>query len=363
MKKDIIIFGKGDYYATKKKQIEELYNVKFFLDNSLKYDEVIFDSKEKVNVYNPQKIKELSGGNMPILLMSVRWLEMWKQLMELGVEDERIIFGISIPPYLDVVEEMFFSLGASLCSRNGKIVVQYETTEKSFASEEEYKEAVRKMFYDRNPYIKLISDMPLVPTSKRFGQERGKAIDRFYIEKFLGENEKYICGTVMEIAERRYTKMFGKNAEQSLMLHINGWGEGVIKGNLATGEGIVENSVDCMICTQTIQFIYDIHSCVKNIYKLLKPGGTALITCGCIAQLSLYDYRNWGEYWRFTEQSLRKLLQESFKEENINIYSYGNMKAAIAFLYGLCVEELSEEDLDYKDIQYPLIIAAVVRKE
>lgn len=175
------------------------------MDNSLNLDEVIFDPKEKVNVYHPQKIKELSkGGGVPILLMSVRWFEMWKQLMELGVEDERIIFEISIPPYVDIVEEMFFSLGASFCSRNGKVVVRYETTVKTFTDEEEYKEIVRKLFYDRNPYIKLISDMPLVPTSKRFGQERGKAIDRYYIEKFLKENEKYICGIVMEIAERGF---------------------------------------------------------------------------------------------------------------------------------------------------------------
>lgn len=146
------------------------------------------------------------------------------------------------------------------------------------------------------------------------------------------------------------------------ILHVNGGGSHIVKGNLATGEGLVENSVDCLICTQTLQFIYDIHSAVKNIYKILKPGGAALITVPLISQLSLYDYKNWGCYWRLTDQSMEKMMKEVFGEKQVDVFSYGNMKSAVAFLYGICQENMRKSDLEFYDEQFPMIVAAVCRK-
>lgn len=130
-------------------------------------------------------------------------------------------------------------------------------------------------------------------------------------------------------------------------------GKNCIKGNLETGEGIAENSIDCFICTQTIQFIYDVHSVVRNIHRMLKPGGTALVTAHCLGQISLYDYHNWGEYWRFTDISMRRLFAEIFDENKVTVKLWGNIKTAIAFQYGLCAENLHEADFVFHDEQYP----------
>ena len=43
------------------------------------------------------------------------------------------------------------------------------------------------------------------PVSSVFGLERGNPIDRYYIEKFLKENDRYIKGNVLEIAESTYS--------------------------------------------------------------------------------------------------------------------------------------------------------------
>ena len=86
------------------------------------------------------------------------------------------------------------------------------------------------------------------------------------------------------------------------------------------------------------------------------------MTANCLGQLSLYDYHNWGEYWRFTDQSMRKLFAEVFADHNIIVQSWGNIKTAIAYLYGLCAEDLKEEDFAFQDEQYPVIVTAVVRK-
>ena len=87
-----------------------------------------------------------------------------------------------------------------------------------------------------------------------------------------------------------------------------------------------------------------------------------MLTASAISQISLYDYKNWGEYWRFTDQSMKKLLAEVFDESQIEVYSYGNMKAAMAFLFGVCQEEMNLADLEYYDEQFPMIVAAIARK-
>lgn len=363
MKQKVIIFGRGRYFRRKKDSIKGEYEIVGFIDNAVKIGSEEIDLEEQLPIYNPNDIERFRE-NYPIVLMSVKFFEMWKQLMELNIEEERIRFGIQFEPFFDELENIFQECNILIQKRNKQIVLSYDSRQVIVDNEEELKVFLRNIYVQRFPYIRLIADMPLKPISKRFGSERGKAIDRVYIEKFLEEHKQYIHGDVMEIAENKYTKMFGGTAiNNSYALHVNGWGEGVIKGNLVTGEGIEENRVDCLICTQTIPFIYDIHNCVRNIYKMLKWDGVALITSGFIAQLSMYDYENWGEYWRFTDQSLRKLLEEYFKAENIEIITYGNMKTAMGFLYGLCAEDLTTEDFEYDDKQYALIVAAVVRKK
>ena len=58
-----------------------------------------------------------------------------------------------------------------------------------------------------------------VPVSSVFGLDRGKPIDRYYIEKFLHQNSPSIKGVVMEIGEDVYSKQFGtgKIAKQEIL--------------------------------------------------------------------------------------------------------------------------------------------------
>ena len=250
MKPKIIVFGKGTYYEGKKRIINKTYHVAAFLDNIVKPGHIGW--KDGLEVYNPQDQEKYDDGT-GIFLASNRWFEMWEQLMALGVDEGRIIFGVGFPPFSDRMEEIFYEKEVTIVSRDREIFVQIAGKEWKCPDEATYKEVVRELFTERDPYIKLIAGMPLVPLSRRFGLERGTAIDRFYIEEFLAGYRENIRGTVMEIAEDRYMRMFRENISESKILHVNGWGDGVIKGDLATGEGIEENSVDCMICTQTLQ--------------------------------------------------------------------------------------------------------------
>jgi hypothetical protein len=196
------------------------------------------------------------------------------------------------------------------------------------------------------------------PISCVFGFDRGTPIDRYYIETFLHKNQSDIKGHVLEIGDSSYTKKFGEfRVTKTDVLHaVVGNPQATIIGDLSTGIRIPENVFDCMILTQTFQFIYDIKSAIQHSYKALAPGGVLLATFPGISQISRYDMDRWGDYYRFTTLSAQRLFQEVFPQGSVKIESYGNVLTSIAFLHGLATEELTTDELNYHDSDYQMII-------
>ena len=198
----------------------------------------------------------------------------------------------------------------------------------------------------------------LTPISRVFGLDRGKPIDRHYIENFLLRHTCDIHGRVLEVTDNKYTLQFGcSEVNQSDVLHaVSGNPQATVVGDLATGNGVPQAAFDCIILTQTLQFIYDIKEAAVQICKALRPGGVALVTVPGISQISRYDMDRWGDYWRFTDASARRLFAEVFGAENVAVTTYGNVVAGCAFLHGLAAHELKGEELDYHDRDYQVII-------
>ena len=202
------------------------------------------------------------------------------------------------------------------------------------------------------------------PISNVFGLDRGSPIDLYFIDQFLKSNIHLIKGVVLEIAENTYSKKYGgNNIENIEVLHAkHGNKNATIVGDLTDTSTLPENSIDCFICTQTLNFIFDIQSAIRGAYHVLKPGGVLLLTVAGISQISRYDMEQWGDYWRFTEASLDKLFKSVFT--NYEIKSYGNVLAATSYLQGVVVEDLpSTELLDYHDPDYQMLITVVAKKE
>jgi hypothetical protein len=92
------------------------------------------------------------------------------------------------------------------------------------------------------------------------------------------------------------------------------------------------------------------------LFRILKPGGVLLATFPGISQIARYDMENWGEYWRFTTLSARKLFSERFPADRITVEAHGNVLTSMAFLHGLVARELRAEELDYRDANYEMLI-------
>lgn len=211
---------------------------------------------------------------------------------------------------------------------------------------------------------KVLTDLPTTPISTQFGLDRGMPIDRFYIEQFLADNADAITGRVVEIAENTYTLRFGQNIEKSEILHVDPTApNATIIADLSNPETLPENLADAFICTQTLNFIYDVKSAIQGIHKILKINGKALITVAGLSQISRYDMDRWGDYWRFTDKSFKRLLSERFDENDIEIVILGNAHSATLFLQGIAIEEVDKNKIAVSDPNYQIILGAVVTKK
>jgi SAM-dependent methyltransferase len=195
--------------------------------------------------------------------------------------------------------------------------------------------------------------------SKVFGFDRGLPIDRYYIEQFLSAHEADIQGRVLEMGDDFYTRKFGgaRVLKSDVLHYVEGNPKATFVADLTRAEHIPSDSFDCIIFTQTLQMIYDVHAALRHLIRILKPGGVLLATSHGISKICRREGRDpWGEYWRFTTQSTQRLFEEVFPAPNVTVKAHGNVLAAIASLHGLAAEELRPEELGYVDPDYEVLI-------
>jgi SAM-dependent methyltransferase len=214
----------------------------------------------------------------------------------------------------------------------------------------------------------------LRPFSDEFGYDRGLPVDRYDIEHFLARfaaHEGYapgvIHGRVLEIGGREYADRFGTERSPGGVrvdvLHGNPANpEATIVGSLTDPEVLPDAAFDCIICTQTLHVIFDVPAVLRTLHRGLAPGGVLLATMPGITRSCIPDRDQWGDWWRFTSLSARRLLEDTFPSEAVHVEAYGNVLTATAFLYGLAAHELRRAELDVRDPDYEVIIAVRAQK-
>ena len=199
-------------------------------------------------------------------------------------------------------------------------------------------------------------EMDTAPLSSEWGFDRGTPIDRYYIERFLGEHAADIRGRVLEVKNADYTQRFGRSVTHSEVLDISkGNPLATLVADLSQPDQFPEGRFDCFVLTQTMQFIYESGAVVDSAYRLLAPGGVLLVTVPSISRIAP-RYGPTTEFWRFTAASCTRLFGDVFGAANVEVRTHGNVLAASAFLYGATVEEIPREKLDVQDPFFPLIV-------
>jgi SAM-dependent methyltransferase len=207
----------------------------------------------------------------------------------------------------------------------------------------------------------------LEPISRDWGDDRGGPIDRYYITNFMDRHRADVHGRVLEIAEDVYARWFGDDRVTHIDVLEYQQGEhprATFVGDLTDAPHIPSDAFDCVILTQTLQLIYDVRAAIGTVHRILKPGGVVLVTLPGISPVNRQDSESWGNYWcwSFTALSARRLFEEHFAADHIEVETHGNVLAAASFLYGLGRGELTRRELDHRDPDYEMVITLRARK-
>ncbi len=226
---------------------------------------------------------------------------------------------------------------------------------------------IRKIFntfYNLQKKLKRIKqplDINLLngyPIERDFGSNRGKPLDRYYIEEFIEKNRSIIRGKVLEIGDDRYSKKYLDNSQINVLRGKNNRNYINHEGDLLDFNSLKSiGKFDTLILTNVINFIYEYDIAIKNIAKLITKDGKCLFSVSGLSGLSKFDNERWGDYWRFSEKSLYLSLKKHF--HNVEIDYFGNASVAAASILGIVTEDLPESTLKIKDYDYPVIIVAI----
>ncbi len=201
------------------------------------------------------------------------------------------------------------------------------------------------------------------PVTRDFGFSRGQPVDRRYIESFLQRHAADIRGRVLEVGDDTYSTRFGGERITRLdIVDSRPNPRATLSADLSHAPHLPDGAFDCIVCTQTLLFIYDVHAAVRTLHRILAPRGVALVTVPGISQIVREDMNREGDFWRFTSRSGRQLFEECFAAAGVAVQTYGNVLAAVAFLHGLAVEDLSPTELDEHDPDYEVSIGIRAQK-
>jgi SAM-dependent methyltransferase len=204
------------------------------------------------------------------------------------------------------------------------------------------------------------------PFNENFGLGLGLPVDRYYIETFLQKQAGDIKGRVLEIGGRDYTQQFGTGVNESKALthkaDPDASSETHIIGDLANCPQIPNNTFDCIILTQTLHYMPDMTSAVKELWRILAPSGVLLCTVPCISQISRFDMDHWGDRWRLTSLGLEELLLTSFEREHVQVSAFGNALSAVAFIEGVPAQRLRTHELDARVADFEVMVCGRAQK-
>jgi SAM-dependent methyltransferase len=203
----------------------------------------------------------------------------------------------------------------------------------------------------------------LSPVSDSWGLDRGRPIDRIYIERFLEAHRADIRGRVLEVKDSGYTRQFGRDVTDCQVIDVDPRNPlATIQADLTRlPDGIAP--FDCFILTQTLHIVYDIKAAIDGAARLLGPGGVLLCTIPAVSRVNNENGGlETGDYWRATQAAVRRLFKDSGEWQDLSVQTFGNVAVCAAFLYGLAAEDLEPAAFEYNDPWFPLLHTVRVRK-
>jgi glycosyltransferase involved in cell wall biosynthesis len=202
------------------------------------------------------------------------------------------------------------------------------------------------------------------PISDMLGRDRGLPTDKYYVEHFFASHAADIRGHVLEVGEPIYARGLGADrvTRCDLLDPTGNDPEANVHVDLNTPSVLPKDTYDCILVPQSMRALWDCRTALANMKGALKPGGVLLATLPGISTVSRYHVERGGDFWRFTSASAKRLFEEQFSPDHLQISSYGNVLTAMSGLYGVASDELRRGELDAHDPHVELIVAVRAAK-
>jgi SAM-dependent methyltransferase len=202
----------------------------------------------------------------------------------------------------------------------------------------------------------------LRPFSQHYGHDRGpQAIDRYYIDRFIAANVGDIRGRVLEVGEGRYARCEGSRLEVLDVLDIDPRNpRATVVADLDDPGSLPSAAFDCVVLTQTLQYVRDPLTSLRTIWSSVASGGVLLLTAPAAAKVD-HDLRE-RDSWRILPVGMQRLLDTACEGADVTVRAHGNLLSTIGFLLGLASDELTPAELDVHDPLFPLVTTARAHK-
>lgn len=200
----------------------------------------------------------------------------------------------------------------------------------------------------------------LRPLSERWGSDRGVAVHRAYITRFLEQHAADVRGHVLEFNDPGYTREIGgARVTKSDVLHIDHTNpQATLVADLTRPNDLPSDHFDCIIATHVLHIVFEKEAMIRELFRVLKPGGALLVAVPTISMIG----PEFPELWRFTPLGLERLLTTAFAPPRVEVRGFGNSLAAAAEIRGVVSGELSEHELWSVDTRFTVEVCARATK-
>jgi SAM-dependent methyltransferase len=197
----------------------------------------------------------------------------------------------------------------------------------------------------------------VTPMSVVYGFDRGTPIDRYYVHAFFSARRDLITGRVLEIQTTDHIRRYGAGVTAADTLDLNPTFHPTYCCDLARADVVPTGHYDCFLLPNTLCFVRDLDGALRHARRIVRPGGRILATVPGFVPLT----PDVVDYWHASADGWRVVAERVWPGCETTVETHGNCLAAAAAMYGIAVEELTDDELRVIDPRYPVLITIECR--
>jgi 2-polyprenyl-3-methyl-5-hydroxy-6-metoxy-1,4-benzoquinol methylase len=176
---------------------------------------------------------------------------------------------------------------------------------------------------------------------------------RWLRERAEAAQREYGSFRVLDVGcgERPYETLFARNGSRYVGCDVEGSPHADLHGT-ADALPVDDGSFDLALCTQVLEHVPDPAAVVRELHRVLRPGGRALASTHGVAVF----HPNPDDYWRWTHRGLERLFRESASWTAVTVEPGAGTAATIAMLLAH-VTDLFFKRLGARGVAVPLVAA------